>query len=113
MEKLFEKDKKNELNNFLRELKKINPKDAGIKTFDFSEILGGTSKFNAQKIEQLINGEKCGFFHSVIFNSAVALNISERVNSLRDGIRLASDALLSGTTKKLIEKLKASNRSKL
>ena len=27
---LFEKDKKNEFNNFLRELKKINPKDANM-----------------------------------------------------------------------------------
>ncbi len=90
---------------------KINPKDAGLKTFDFSEILGGSSKYNAQKIEQLINGEKSGFFYSVIFNSAAALTLSERVKSLRDGVDLASDALLSGKTKKLIEKLKTTKTS--
>ena len=90
---------------------KINPKDAGLKTFDLTEILGGTSKFNAQKIEQLINGEKNGFFYSVLFNSAAALTITERAKSLQDGVILASDALLSGKTKKLIGKLKVSKFS--
>ena len=87
---------------------KINPNDAKLKTCNFSEILGGSPKFNAQKIEQLVNGEKSGFFQSVIFNSAAALNISETTKNLQDGVRLASDALLSGKTKKLIKSLKLS-----
>ena len=86
---------------------KINPKDAKLKTCSFSEILGGSPKFNAQKIEQLVDGEKSGFFQSVIFNSAAALNISENTKNLQDGARLAADALLSGKTKKLIESLKS------
>ncbi|MDC3080720.1 anthranilate phosphoribosyltransferase [Paracoccaceae bacterium] len=90
---------------------KINPKDANLKTCNFSEILGGSPTFNAQKIEQIVNGEKNGFFQSVIFNCAAALNISENTKNLQDGVRLASDALLSGKTKKLIESLKSSKPS--
>ena len=90
---------------------KINPKDAGLKICDFSEILGGSPKFNAQKIELLANGEKNGFFQSVVFNSAAALTISEKVKNLQDGVRLASNALLSGKTRKLIENLKTSKTS--
>ena len=86
---------------------KINPQDAKLKTCNFSEILGGSPQFNAQKIEQLVDGEKSGFFQSVIFNSAAALNISENTKNLQDGARLATDALLSGKTKKLIESLKS------
>ena len=86
---------------------KINPQDAKLKTCNFSEILGGSPQFNAQKIEQLVDGEKSGFFQSVIFNSAAALNISENTKNLKDGARLATDALLSGKTKKLIESLKS------
>ena len=86
---------------------KINPQDAKLKTCNFSEILGGSPQFNAQKIEQLVDGEKSGFFQSVIFNSAAALNISENTKNLQDGARLAADALLSGKTKKLIESLKS------
>ena len=82
---------------------KINPQDAKLETCNFSEILGGSPQFNAQKIEQLVDGEKSGFFQSVIFNSAAALNISENTKNLQDGARLAADALLSGKTKKLIE----------
>jgi anthranilate phosphoribosyltransferase len=90
---------------------KINPKDAKLKTRNLSEILGGSPKFNAQKIEQLVDGEESGFFQSVIFNSAAALNISENTKNLQDGARLAAEALLSGKTKKLIERLKSLNPS--
>lgn len=90
---------------------KLNPKDAGLKPCNFSEILGGSPKFNAQKIENLVNGEKSGFFHSVAFNSAAALTISEQAKNLQDGVRIASDTLLSGKTKELIKNLKGSKTS--
>ena len=90
---------------------KIYPKDAGLKPCNFSEILGGSPKFNAQKIENLVNGEKSGFFHSVAFNSAAALTISEQAKNLQDGVRIAADTLLSGKTKELIKNLKGSKTS--
>ena len=90
---------------------KLNPKDAGLKPCNFSEILGGSPKFNAQKIENLVNGEKNGFFHSVAFNSAAALTISEQAKNLQDGVRIAADTLLSGKTKELIKNLKGSKTS--
>ena len=90
---------------------KLNPKDAGLKRCNFSEILGGSPKFNAQKIENLVNGEKSGFFHSVAFNSAAALTISEQAKNLQDGVRIAADTLLSGKTKELIKNLKGSKTS--
>ena len=90
---------------------KLNPKDAGLKPCNFSEIWGGSPKFNAQKIENLVNGEKSGFFHSVAFNSAAALTISEQAKNLQDGVRIAADTLLSGKTKELIKNLKGSKTS--
>ena len=89
---------------------KINPKDADLKPCNFSEILGGSPNFNAQKIEKLVNGEKNGFFDSVVFNSAAALTISEQAKNLKDGVRIAADTLLSGKTKELIKNLKGSKR---
>ena len=82
-----------------------------MKLCDFSEILGGSPKFTAKKIEQLVNGEMSGFFYSVFFNSAVALNISEKVKNIQDGVIMASDTLLSGKTKELIENLKVAKTS--
>ena len=73
--------------------------------------MGGSPKFNAQKIEQLVNGEKSGFFHSVVFNSAAALTISEQAKNLQDGVKIAADTLLSGKTKELIKNLKGSKTS--
>ena len=90
---------------------KINPKDADLKPCNFSEILGGSPNFNAQKIEKLVNGEKNGFFDSVVFNSAAALTISEQAKNLKDGVRIATDTLLSGKTKELIKNLNGSKTS--
>ena len=90
---------------------KINPKDADLKPCNFSEILGGSPNFNAQKIKKLVNGEKNGFFDSVVFNSAAALTISEQAKNLKDGVRIAADTLLSGKTKELIKNLKGSKTS--
>ena len=90
---------------------KINPKDADLKPCSFSEILGGSPNFNAQKIEKLVNGEKNGFFDSVVFNSAAALTISEQAKNLKDGVRIAADTLLSGKTQELIKNLKGSKTS--
>ena len=90
---------------------KINPKDADLKPRNFSEILGGSPNFNAQKIEKLVNGEKNGFFDSVVFNSAAALTISEQAKNLKDGVSIAADTLLSGKTKELIKNLKGSKTS--
>ena len=90
---------------------KINPKDADLKPCNFSEILGGSPNFNAQKIEKLVNGEKNGFFDSVVFNSAAALTISGQAKNLKDGVRIAADTLLSGKTKELIKNLKGSKTS--
>ena len=90
---------------------KINPNDAGLKPCNFSEILGGSPEFNAKKIEDLVNGEKSGFFNSVVFNSAAALTISEQAKNLQDGVRIAANTLLSGKTKELIKKLKGSKTS--
>ena len=56
-------------------------------------------------------GKRVVFFYSVIFNSAVALNISEKVKNIQDGVRMASDTLLSGKTKELIENLKVAKTS--
>ena len=92
---------------------KIHPKDAELKTSSFSEILGGSPQFNAQKIEKLVNGEKSGFSQAVIFNSAAALTISEKAKNLKDGAKMASQSLFSGKTKELLEKLKISRTSLL
>ena len=73
--------------------------------------MGGSPNFNAQKIEELVNGEKNGFFDSVVFNSAAALTISEQAKNLKDGVSIAADTLLSGKTKELIKNLKGSKTS--
>ena len=67
--------------------------------------------FYRKKIEKLANGEKSGFFDSVVFNSAAALTISEQAKNLQDGVRIAADTLLAGKTKELIKNLKGSNTS--
>ena len=48
---------------------------------------------------------------TAIGKSEFALNICEKVTNIQDGVRLASDALLSGKTMELIKNLKEAKNS--
>ena len=85
----------------------INPTDANLKVHGFEEIKGGSVEFNATKITELSDGKNNGFLDSVLLNSAAAIYIAGRSDSLKVGVKLARDAILDGKTKKLINNLKA------
>lgn len=84
----------------------INPNDADLNVHGFDEIKGGSAEFNATKITELSDGTNSGFLESVLFNSAAALYIAGKSESLKSGVKLARDAILNGKTKELINNLK-------
>ena len=85
----------------------INPTDADLKIHAFEEIKGGSAEFNATKIIELSDGKNNGFLDSVLLNSAAAIYIAGKSDSLKSGVKLARAAILDGKTKKLIKNLKA------
>lgn len=74
----------------------ISPEDFGIKRATLEEISGGTSEENAKIIVNILNGEKGPKRDIVILNSAAALYVGMKVDSIKDGLKLAEELIDSG-----------------
>lgn len=85
----------------------ITPADAGLPTHPFEAILGGTPEENAAAFRRLLQGEKGAYRDAVLLNAAAALIVADRVSDLKDGVRLAAEAIDSGAARARIESLAA------
>ncbi|MEY8098355.1 anthranilate phosphoribosyltransferase [Falsihalocynthiibacter sp. S25ZX9] len=82
----------------------VRPEDAGLPTHPFSAITGGTPQENGDALAALLAGDKSAYRDAVLLNSAAALVIAGKCNTLRDGVALAADSIDSGKAiKKLIK----------
>lgn len=102
---VFDKTKVFELKN--NKIKKIliDPKKYGFKKYAKKEIAGGSAKQNSEFIKEILNGVKNGKRDIVILNSAVALLVSEKVKTIREGIKLAEESIDRGKAKQVLENL--------
>lgn len=83
----------------------LHPEDAGLPVHPFESILGGTPQDNAIALRALLNGAKNAYRDAVLFNSAAALMVADRVSSLKDGVELAAASIDSGAAKAKITAL--------
>ena len=74
----------------------IHPDDAGLPTHPFSAILGGTPEENAVAFRALLAGRHDAYRDAVLFNSAAALVIADKANSLSEGVEIARESIDSG-----------------
>jgi len=81
----------------------LDPREYGFELYDKKEFLGGDAKENAKIARDILSGKLKGPKRDiVILNAAAALLVSEKVDVLEDGIKLANEMIDS---KKAIEKL--------
>lgn len=75
----------------------VEPKDFGIKKADFSEIKGGSPKKNTETAIEILKG-KCKTRHVdlVLVNCALALKLTEKAKSLKEGYKLAKKVIIKG-----------------
>ena len=100
-------------NNFYLEIKdgkikpkkKINPVNLGFKIRNENELKGGSPKENAFLMRRLFDGETGAIRDNVILNTAAALIVCEKVNSLKEGIKLAQMNIDSGLAQKKLKLL--------
>ena len=82
----------------------LTPDEVGLSAAPVSAIRGGDSVANAKIMRKVLNGERSPYFDTVIFNSGIGLFASGIVSSIPEGVKLATDSILSG---KALEKLEA------
>ncbi len=80
----------------------FEPEKLGFKRCSSDDLKGGTPEENAEIIQAILNGERGPKRDIVVLNSAAAIYVSGKCDSIELGIQLAVDSIESG---KALEKL--------
>lgn len=74
----------------------ISPQDAGLPLAKLSDLLGGTPEQNAAAITDLLDGKPSAYRDIVVLNSAAALLVAGKAETLMDGAALAAASIDHG-----------------
>lgn len=77
----------------------VSPEDVGLDIADLEDLKGGDADVNALAINDLLNGKHSAYRDIVLMNTAAALVVGGRCQTLQDGISLASDVIDNGAAK--------------
>ena len=83
----------------------VTPEDAGLPRADLKQLRGGDPKRNADAMRQLLAGEPSAFRDVVVYTAAGALIVAGKVDGLKDGARLAAEAIDSGEAQRRLDKM--------
>ena len=83
----------------------ISPDSFGFKEANLSEIKGGTPEENAGMLRRILDGEKGARRNVVVMNAAAGLVAGYLTSDLKDGARLAEEAIDSGRAQEKLDKL--------
>ena len=81
----------------------ITPEDAGLPRHPLEAIRGGDPEFNAAALSRLLAGERGAYRDAVLLNAAAALVVAGEVETLRDGVEEAAEAIDKGLAKALLD----------
>ncbi len=83
----------------------ITPEDAGLPRTSAQDLKGGDADFNAAALRALLDGAPGAYRDITAINAAAALMVADKVDSLRDGVTMACQAIDSGAARATLEKL--------
>lgn len=83
----------------------VLPSDAGLPLARSEDLKGGDAETNAAAMGAMLGGEHGPLRDAVIYNGAAALLVAGRVASLREGAKLAAEAIDAGRAKATLRRL--------
>ena len=83
----------------------VSPPYFGFKEASLAKVKGGTPEDNANVLRRVLNGEKGPCRDVVVMNAAAALLAGNRASDLKEGARLAEEAIDSGQAREKLEGL--------
>lgn len=83
----------------------VTPGDAGLSEANAKDLVGGEAAENAKAIEQVLGGEPSAFRDICVLNAAAALVVADKAASLKEGAKLAAEAIQSGAARKALDEL--------
>jgi anthranilate phosphoribosyltransferase len=89
----------------------ITPDAVGLQKHSLDELTGGTPEVNAAALTRLLDGEKGAYRDVVLLNAAAAFLIGDKVETLREGVELATAVIDDGRAKGALAGLVAATHS--
>jgi anthranilate phosphoribosyltransferase len=83
----------------------VAPGEAGVRVATLDAITGGAPDQNASAIRKVLDGERGAFRDIVVLNTAAALIIAGKAESLREGAAVAARAIDEGRASEALAKL--------
>jgi anthranilate phosphoribosyltransferase len=84
----------------------ISPEDFGLKKARLNDLMGGNARENAAILMDVLSGRISPRRDIVILNAAAAIYAADKARSIKEGIKLAVQAIDSGMAMKKLELLK-------
>ncbi|OIO59102.1 MAG: anthranilate phosphoribosyltransferase [Alphaproteobacteria bacterium CG_4_10_14_0_2_um_filter_63_37] len=94
-----------ELNNGIVEQRILTPEELGLPRCDPEALKGGDATHNAAIVRAVLGGEQGARRDIVVANAAAMLVVAGKASDLRDGVRLAGEAIDSGNALKTLDSL--------
>lgn len=83
----------------------IVPEEAGLRVCNSAELKGGEPAQNAALMRELLGGARGPLRDVVLLNSAAALVVAGRAETLREGAGIAAAAIDSGAARRILDRL--------
>jgi anthranilate phosphoribosyltransferase len=85
----------------------VTPEEAGLERARLADLKGGEPAQNAETMRAVLAGKKGPIRDIVLLNSAAALIVAGRVQTLREGVAKAAHSIDSGAARRTLEDLVA------
>jgi anthranilate phosphoribosyltransferase len=89
----------------------IHPSEFGIRKATLAELLGGDAAENAAIVRRVLEGQSGAPRDAVVLNAGAALFVANRVESVREGINVATVAIDSGAALATLENMVRASQS--
>jgi anthranilate phosphoribosyltransferase len=87
----------------------ITPEAVGLPRASLADLEGGGPQENAQALRDLLAGRKGPYRDVVLLNAAAALLVSDKVETLREGVHAAGAAIDEGKAQAALDRLAAAS----
>ena len=83
----------------------ISPEDAELPVHPFEAIVGGSPAQNAEALRELLAGKPSAYRDAVLLNTAAALVVADKVETLTEGAAMAGESIDSGAAQQKLDAL--------
>lgn len=83
----------------------VTPEEAGLPRATIASLTGGDAAHNAAALRDVLAGHPSAYRDIVLLNTAAALIVAGRAETLKDGVALAAQSIATGAARRSLDRL--------